>query len=173
MRRVRTRVLPEPAPARIASGAASVVTASRCVASRPRRRSSTGAPYRRGVTRIGFFADLAPCRLPRRQPDAERPRVVSAASQLGSPRGRFRRSRARPSADASGLARDLRRSLLSLLPAPSSVIGLGGGGPAPHDAGIWLRWRSPKWLPDRLSPVMAPYRDAHRRTRGKPCGFRR
>ncbi len=35
MRRVRTRVLPAPAPARIASGTVRVVTASRCASSRP------------------------------------------------------------------------------------------------------------------------------------------
>src|SRR3954452_7049021 len=47
MRRVRTRVLPEPAPAMMTSGAASVVTASRCASLRPSSRWSAppGAPF--------------------------------------------------------------------------------------------------------------------------------
>ena len=45
MRRVRTRVFPDPAPARIASGDASVVTASRWVSS---RSSSSGSAARAG-----------------------------------------------------------------------------------------------------------------------------
>ena len=85
MRRVRTRVLPEPAPARIASGAARLVTASRCVGSRPWRSASTAARYRPGTTVTGSPVRRFPVR------DSRRPRVVSAASQLGSPRGRSRR----------------------------------------------------------------------------------
>ena len=86
MRRVSTRVLPEPAPARIASGAARLVTASRCVASRPRSRSSPpGARYWRGTTLNG---DPNAARAGRK---SGRPRVVSAALQLGSPRGHSRK----------------------------------------------------------------------------------
>src|SRR5439155_11446965 len=44
MRRVSTRVLPDPAPARIASGAASVVTARRCDGFSPPSSSSRTVP---------------------------------------------------------------------------------------------------------------------------------
>src|SRR4051794_23889569 len=43
MRCVSTRVLPEPAPARISSGPAPCVTASRCSGFRPSRRASAAA----------------------------------------------------------------------------------------------------------------------------------
>ena len=63
------------------------MTASRCVGSRPWRSASTAARYRPGTTVTGS------CRGVR---DSRRPRVVSAASQLGSPRGRSRRPHPTP-----------------------------------------------------------------------------
>src|SRR5438552_9833110 len=52
MRRVSTRVFPEPAPARMHSGSASVATASRCEGLRPSNSRSWAMPrpYPRGVT---------------------------------------------------------------------------------------------------------------------------
>src|SRR4051812_38571950 len=49
MRRVSTRVFPDPAPATIASGAASMVTARRCASSRSANRSRIGSMLGRGV----------------------------------------------------------------------------------------------------------------------------
>src|SRR5436305_13825318 len=78
MRRVSTRVFPEPAGAMIARGAASEVTAARWLAS---RSSSKGVltlrPYRRGAPRAQEHAGQ----------DAGKPRVVFTASQFRSPRG--------------------------------------------------------------------------------------
>ena len=66
MRRVSTRVLPEPAPARIASGAARLVTASRCVGSRP---SQERRP--RGTVPPGYDTQRGP-RRGERQPEQQK-----------------------------------------------------------------------------------------------------
>jgi len=77
IRRVSTRVLPEPAPARMASGAARLVTASRWVGSRPRSSSLAS------VTRALYDPGVTPTRWRGRTRNGSRPRVVSAAALAG------------------------------------------------------------------------------------------
>ncbi len=90
MRRVSTRVLPEPAGARIASGVCGSTTAARWCGSRPARSASMPVEC---VTRRTVPGGCDRIRASwrehgrRRARDAGRPRVVFAASQLRSPRG--------------------------------------------------------------------------------------
>ncbi len=81
MRRVSTRVLPEPAGAMMASGAALEVTASYCAGSRSSSSASrTLGPYTSGATRARFGDTCRRLALAARTgPDAARPRVVFAA----------------------------------------------------------------------------------------------
>ena len=145
MRRVSTRVLPEPAPARIASGAARLVTASRCVVSRPRAGRPLGARYRRGTTR----------QRANQQPERRRPRVVSAASQLGSPRGR---SEPRASAARRRTTPDLARRPFAG-PARTSA-------PMRPPASVAARgWSRSTRSPYRLSPALGIVRTRRRESK--------
>jgi len=60
MRRVRTRVLPEPAPATTSSGAPSWTTAARWGSLRPSRSSSGEGPLRAGFSSRGVAKDSRP-----------------------------------------------------------------------------------------------------------------
>ena len=148
MRRVSTRVLPDPAPARIANGAPRLVTASRCVGRDRRGASSTAAPYRSGydAARRPF---APPVHEPKQGRNSGRPRVVSAASQLGSPRGRS----CRPSR-----------------PSPQGCPGLGlAGGLRFRSSRGWSRSvRSPHRIRPFRSLRLAPSGSCSRRSRPAP-----
>ena len=114
MRRVSTRVLPEPAPARIASGSGA---AGDRVALGGVETVEERVHVRHGTARVRRAWRPRP-REPAR--NSRRPRVVSAASQLGSPRGRSCRPLPTPRPRVAPGARPRLRSPVSSPP---------GGGP--------------------------------------------
>ena len=175
MRRVSTRVLPEPAPARIASGAARLVTASRWVASRPSRSASTAARYRRGVTRNGVRPPSGSSPEQQKAPSSLRcvaarissgpfPPTSSDSSPQGCPRC---------SASAVGL-RFPRfpgvvpfRSVTAPDPAPIRLPGLPVRSARAPDLRRLARASGRSFpAPDRCSPAFATYRRACANARG-------
>src|SRR3954447_6596714 len=77
MRWVSTRVLPEPAPARISSGPSPCSTASRWGGFRPARRDSTRSAVSGTRLILGAARELS--RAPPHQPDPRPPRQVHLA----------------------------------------------------------------------------------------------
>ena len=182
MRWVRTRVLPEPAPARIASGLAVLVTASRCDSSRRASSSlpcrsacqSPRAPYRRGTTATCHDGprERGRERGPERGRERGRPRVVIAASQLRAPRGTsFGHSpfpRITPVPACAAPKDNAGCSSVTLSPGLPRGVGLDRGHRLPHVAGVVPLRSVTAPTPPLLSSRGCPLRSASG-TRFVPC----
>ena len=152
MRRVSTRVLPEPAPARMAKrrGATGDRVALRRVETLKER-------VHLGTVPPGCDSHVDPrttrTLTPRTARNSRRPRVVSAASQLGSPRGRSCRP---PPILAPGLPQ---------------VLGLGVGLRFPRFPGVvpFRSFTAPDPAPIRLPGLPVRSARSHRLASSGPC----